>query len=82
MVEINDTHPTGDTATIVVCAPLSQLRATVEEKRKEGWEPLGASVGTGAKVTIEGHEIPEMAQTMIRRKPAVSSDAQSHGQVS
>lgn len=82
MMAMNDTQAAGEASTMVVCAALSQLSAAIAEKRKEGWEPLGAPVGTGAKVVIEDHEIPKMAQTMIRRRPLVSSDEQDHTEAS
>jgi hypothetical protein len=69
-MEMNYEYSTGDEAACtIVCAPLSQLRAVVEEKLKEGFVSLGPPFGTGAKVNIEGQEVPEMGQAMTKREP-------------
>ena len=45
-----------------------EIQAAVEQKLREGFERSGGM--TGAKVDIEGEEIPKMGQTMIKKEPA------------
>lgn len=66
-VDISDKDRTPDACTIVF-APISQLHAAIEEKLKEGWKVQGPPFRTGAKIVLEGEEIPQMAQAMVRPK--------------
>ena len=47
-----------------------EIQAAVEQKLREGFERSGGAVMTGAKVDIEGEEIPKIGQTMIKKEPA------------